>query len=186
MQETKNRAPGYWRKATGEIKRVRSLAGAGVLAALGVVLKSLTISFGQLFRFGFAFLSTALSGFLYGPVVAGFMGAVVDILGFLVNPTGPYFFGFTLNAFLGGFLYGCWLYRRPVRLWRCFGGVLSNMLIVSFLLNPLWLHMLYGDAFVGLVVMRLAPNAIILPVNTLVLYFLLRVTEKYKGQLMKR
>lgn len=179
MQETKQPAKaGYWRTATGEMKRIGSLAGAGVLAALGIVLKSLTITFGQLFRFGFSFLTTALSGFLYGPVVAGFMAMVVDVLGFLVNPTGPYFFGFTFNAFLGGFIYGCWLYRKKVTLWRCLAAAATHMVVISFLLNPLWLHIMYGEAWQGLVLMRIPANAVVLPVNTLVLYFLLRVVEK--------
>ena len=188
MQKTeqKIRLAARMRQSAEEVSRVGSLAGAGVLAALGIVIKSMTITFGQLFRFGFTYLSTALSGYLYGPLVAGLMGMVVDVLGFLLRPTGPYFFGFTLNAFISGCLYGIFLYRQPVKLFRCFLACASSMAVVSFLLNPLWLHIMYGDAWVALVVMRLVPNAIILPVNTMVLYGLLRVVERYKSYLPRR
>lgn len=43
---------------------------------------------------------------LFGPVVGGIMGGIGDILKFLIKPTGPYFFGYTLNAMLGPVIYG--------------------------------------------------------------------------------
>ena len=47
-------------------------------------------------RVGFAFIALALAGMLYGPLAAGLVGAVGDILGMLLFPTGPYFPGFTI------------------------------------------------------------------------------------------
>jgi ECF transporter S component (folate family) len=178
-------APGYWRGAAREMKSIRSIAGSGVLSALASVIKSLSIDFGQLLRVSFTFLPVALSGFFYGPVVAGFTATVADIIGFILKPTGPYFFGFTFNQFLNGAIYGLWLYRQPVSLWRAFGACATSIVLVSFILNPLWLNILYGDAFWGLVWMRVPKNLVVLPVNTALLYGLLKVAGRGRRMLLK-
>lgn len=177
---------GYWRTTASQMRNLASLAGAGLLAAVSALLKGLfTIPLGSLSRISFSFLGTAVSGFLYGPVVSGFAGMVVDVIGYLLRPDGPYFFGFTFNMFVSGFLYGCWLYRRPVRLWRTFAACLTSIVVVSFLLNPLWLNLLYGDAFWALVWMRVPKNIILLPINTALLYPILRVVDKQKHHLAR-
>lgn len=177
--------PSYWRNASGKMKDMRSITGAGVLAAAGLALKTLTINVGQLFRVGFAFLATALSGYLYGPVVAGFAGAVLDVLGYFINPSGPYFFGFTLSAFSNGFIFGIILWNHKVSLLRTFSACLVSILVVSFLLNPIWLSMMYGEAWIALVIMRIPSNAMLLPINTGLLFMLLKLAEKQKGRLVK-
>ncbi len=174
----------YWKGAAKRIRSVRSIAGSGLLAAAGAAIKSLSIDFGPLLRINFAFLTFALSGFLYGPLVAGMTATVVDIIGYLLKPTAPYFFGYTLNAFLNGFLYGLWLYERQVKLWRCFAACLTSMVVVSFLLNPLWLHIQYGEAFWALVALRVPKNAILLPINTLLLFGLLQVVKRGQKRLV--
>ena len=58
------------------------------------------------------------------------------------------FFGFVLNEFLLGFIYGCWFYRRKVTLARIFCACLTAVLVLNLCLTPLWLHIMYGNAFV--------------------------------------
>lgn len=177
----------YWQSAVGELKRVRSLTGASLLAALGIALKSATITFTTNLRMGFSFLAVALSGYLYGPVVAGLAGSVVDMIGFFLLPSsgGPYFFGFTLNAFLSGFLYGLWLHKKKMSLLRVFAACLTSTILFSFLLNPLWLHIMYGDTWLAFVVPRIAKSIVSLPLDTTLLFFLLRYTEKHKHLLFR-
>ena len=43
---------------------------------------------------------------LFGPGVGGAVGALSDILGYAVRPTGPYFPGFTVTAALSGVIFG--------------------------------------------------------------------------------
>ncbi len=185
MSENGN-AIGFWRGAAQEVKKLRSLAGAGVLSAAGVVLKFLTLPVGDFLKIGFAFLATALTGYLYGPLVAGMSAVVVDLLGYLVKPTGAYFAGFTLSAFVNGLIYGCWLWKRQVKLWRVLCACATSTLLVSFVLNPLWLHMLYGEAFMGILAARVATNLVLLPINTAMLYMLLKVVEVQKARLVKQ
>lgn len=170
----------FWGSAAAQLRRLRSVTGAGVLGAVNLVLNQFTVVLSPVFEVGFAFLAVALSAYLYGPLLAGVAAMAFDVLGFILRPNGPFSFGYTLNAFLSGFIYGCWLYRRPVRLWRVVGACASTLLLFSFVLNPLWNHILYGQAYVLISGVRIIKNAILLPVNTALLFGLLKVVESQK------
>ena len=175
-------SPVFWRHSAAELKKIRSLAGGGLLAALGIALEAFQIVISQLLQIGFSFLATALSGWMYGPLVAGLSAMVIDVLGYMLHPTGPFFAGFTLNAFLTGFLYGLFYYRRKITLWRVLAAEAAVMLVVSFLLNPLWLHMMYGQAWLPLILLRIPKNAVMLPVNTALSYALLQLLQRLRPQ----
>ena len=167
--------PELVRGSARELRSLRSLTGGSMLAALSVILNQFTIFFSQLLRLSFTFLAIGVSGMLFGPVLTGALGAVTDVLKYLVRNDGGFFFpGFTLNEFLRGFLYGLFLYRRPVTFGRVFAAQLSILLTITLLLNPLWLSLMYGQAFWALVSMRLVKNLILLPVESAMLFFLLK------------
>lgn len=168
------------KQAAAELRRVRSLSGAGLLCALSAVLNQFTLVVSQLLEIGFSFLATALSGFLYGPWVAALAGVVIDLTGYFLRPNGGFFIGFTLNELLAGMLYGLWLYKRPVSLMRTFCACLSIVLVINLCLTPLWLNLMYGNAFV-LSALRVLKNVIKLPLDTALLYMLLRVTSRQGG-----
>lgn len=167
---------GRMRLAAGEVRRVRSLVGAAMLSAVGLVLNQFTIMVSQLLEIGFSFLASATTGYLYGPWLAGLAGIVTDVIGYFLRPNGGFFIGFTLNEFLMGFIYGCWLYKKPVSLWRTFCACLSVVLVLNLFLTPLWLHIMYGNAMV-ISSLRLIKNCIKLPVDTALLYCLLKVAQ---------
>lgn len=166
------------KKAAGETKKIRSIAGAGMLAAVGVVINQLVIPVGALLEIGFAFLATGVSGFLYGPFLAGLAGVVADIAGYFLRPNGGFFIGFTLNELVLGFIYGCFLYKQKVTKKRVFLTVLTAMLLVNLCLTPIWLYIMYGKSFFAMLGLRLLKNAIKLPLDTFLLYFVLKTVEK--------
>ena len=152
--------------AAREVRRTASLAGAAMLAALSLVLNQFTIAVSQFLEIGFSFLAAGTCAFLYGPWLAGLMGIVTDVAGYFLRPN-------------GGFLYGCWLYKKPVSLWRTFCACLSAVLVINLVLTPLWLNIMYGNAFV-ISGMRLIKNAVKLPLDTALLYFLLKAVETHR------
>lgn len=166
---------------------IRTIAVCGMLLALKVVLGMFTVNVSSLLKIGFSYLPVAAAGMLFGPVGGGIVGAVGDVVSYFVQPTGPYFPGFTLNAFLSGFVYGLLLYRRPVRAVRVFSAKALVTLLVSFLLNPLWLSVLYGKAFLAVVSARIATNLVMLPIDAGMLLALLKILEKgHVTQLARR
>lgn len=166
-----------------ELFVTRNVVFCGLMAALAIVLGMVaTISIGQYIRIGFSGLPNRLVDFLFGPVAGCLFGGALDILKYFLNPTGPFFFGFTLNAMLSGLIYGGILYRKPLGWKRVVVSELLVKLFVNCILGTFWLSMLYGNAFVILFPARLLKNVIMLPIDCVVLY----VTLCYVGQTAKR
>lgn len=158
------------RESTQELNQLSSLMGGAMLTGLGTIINRFTISFSATLRLSFGFLTVGLCGMLYGPVLTGLMGIAVDLLRYLAVGGGAYFPGFTLNEFIVGFLYGYLLYHKPVTLPRVFLAKLSVTLLINLCLTPLWLSILYGDAFIVLLAARVVKNLLMLPVETLMLF----------------
>ena len=165
------------KEALSEVRRVKSIAGTAMLAALNLVLNQFTIMVSQMLEIGFAFLTAACAAYLYGPWLAGLAGIVTDTIGYLFRPNGPYFPFFAINEFLLGFIYGCWFYKKPVTLLRTFLACLTVVLVINLCLSPIWLNMMYGNAAI-ISGIRLIKNMIKLPVDTLLLYTILKTLEK--------
>jgi len=164
-----------------ELKSVQTITMTGMLIALSVILVFfLNVSISNVLRISFSFLPLAVGGMLYGPAVGGIMGAVSDILGYMIKPTGPFFPGFTFNSLLTGALYGIFLYKSPVKLVRviCVSALIT--VIVNLLLNPLWLSIMYGNAYIVLLTGRIVKNLVMYPINTALLFFVLKFVERVK------
>ena len=163
--------------------KTRTLTMAAMLMALQIVLSmTATIPLGPYLQIGFSYLAVVAAAYLLGPTVAMCNAVLVDLILCLIRPTGPFHPGFTLNALLGGLIYGVFLYRRPLG-WK--NVMLSKLvidLVVNILLGTIWIHQLYGKAFWVLVPSRALKNLIQYPVDVLlmtpVLLFLKRVAGK--------
>ena len=145
----------------------RTLVTMALLIALEVVLtRFLSINL-PIVRIGFGFLPVAIAAILFGPLWAGVGYAVGDLIGMLIWPTGAYFPGFTLTAFLVGATYGLFLYKKTVTWPRLIVTVTVVVLAYSLVLNTVWLSMLYGKAFWGLLPTRILQCVILIPVQVL-------------------
>ncbi len=169
-------------QAVQELHNPRTLATAAVLSALHLILNQFTIPVSGLLEVGFDFLATAAMGYLCGPWVAGLSGIVTDVFGYILRPNGPYFPGWTLSAILAGILYGLWYYRRPVKLWRIIACKAMAVVIFNFFLTPLWLHFLYGQAFVVLSSLRFVKNLVKFPIDVALLLLVLKTCETYRAR----
>ena len=153
------------------MKRVRSLVMAAMLLAVQVVLGLVAaIPVGPSIRISFGYLALSSAGALLGPAVAPINGALADVLVFLIRPTGPYFPGFTVTGLVSGLIYGLMLYRREITLPRLLVTKLLIDVICNLALNTVWIHMLYGKAFLALLPGRALKNLLQYPVDVLLLY----------------
>ncbi|MCE5192701.1 MAG: folate family ECF transporter S component [Candidatus Cryosericum sp.] len=170
------------RSSTNEMESVSTISVAGMLVAISVVLSFVKIVLSPVLEISFSFLPLAAGGLLYGPVVAGVMGMLSDVLGYFVQPNGPFFPGFTLNALISGMLYGLFLYKRPVTLKRV--TIVSALItvLINLLLNSVWFSMMYGDAFIVLLTGRIVKNLVMFPINTALLMVLLKFIERFRIQ----
>ena len=148
-----------------EPKRLVLLA---LLTALYIVLERfLSFSMWNM-RIGFAFAALAIAGMVCGPLSAGLVGALGDILGMMLFPSGPYFPGFTLNAFLTGAVFGLFLHKTQNKE-RIFCAVAINQLVLSLFLQTLWISITYGASYKALLPTRLTQCLIMIPLQLIVL-----------------
>ena len=118
------------------LKRTRTITNAGLLLAIQMVLSSYgVIEVTDSLKISLAHLAIAPTAILFGPVVAGIQGALSDVLGFMLKPTGPYFPGFTLTAALLGIIYGMLLYKTKRTTWQIIAARVIVCLFVNIALN---------------------------------------------------
>lgn len=158
----------------------KTLTAMALLTALEIVLSRFLSIQTQLTKIGFAFIPVVLAAGLFGPLAAGIVAALGDFLGALLFPVGPYFPGFTLTAFLMGAVYGLLLYRKR-GFWRVLLAVAIHQLLLSLLLNSLWITLLYGSPYGPLLLTRLPQCALLAAVQLALIPVLLRLLPRLKG-----
>lgn len=84
-----------------------------------------------------------LSGFVLGPRAGFWVGAVSDVLGYIMFPTGPFFPGFTITQALTGYIPAAAAGAAPYAFKRVLLGTACGQLITNCLLVPLFLCILY-------------------------------------------
>lgn len=169
-----------------ELKATRNMVICAFMAALAVVLSYTTsIEAGPYIRIGFSGLPNRIVEFLFGPVTGCIFGGMLDVLKYIIKPTGPFFFGFTFDAMLSGILYGSILYKKPLSIVRIVCAEFLVKLIVNCGLNTLWISMLYGKGFMVLLPVRIIKNVIMLPIDSAIVYFSLGFVTRIRTGALK-
>lgn len=161
-----------------ELKNTSAISITGMLIGISVVLSFLKIDISNLMQIGFTFLPIAAGGMLFGPTVGAIMGVASDILGYIARPSGFFFPGFTLNALIIGLIYGFFFYKKPVTLKSVILSSLTNTVIINLILTPIWLSIMYGNAYGVLVAARLLKTVVMFPIDTALLMMVLKLVEK--------
>lgn len=139
------------------------------MIALEVVLSkvvSINLSF---LRVGFGFLPISILAILYGPWAAGIAYAIGDLIGAFLFPTGAFFPGFTVTAFVTGVLFGLVLYNKKATLARAFAASALVSIIANLLLNTFWLTFIIGKGFTVLLASRAIKELVAIPVMALLI-----------------
>lgn len=132
----------------------KQLCALALLIAVGVVLGRLVpvLSVWNT-KIEFSFVAVMLAACIAGPIGGMVTGALIDFIGAILLPTGSYFPGFTATAALTGLVFGLLLYKK-CNLGRIVIAVLSTQIVCGFLLNTLFISILYTKAFTVLLATR--------------------------------
>ena len=145
----------------------------GLLAAIDVLLTRVLAINTPVMKIGFGFFAIAVCGFLYGPVWAAGCGALGDVIGSLLFPTGAYFPGFTVTAAVTGIIFG--LLLRPYSRKKAAAAAVINVLLVTYLANTFLISFLTEAPFVKLLETRSVEIAVMLPLQCVMLLAVLPV-----------
>lgn len=128
-------------------------------------------------RIGFGGLPIILAGVIGGPIAGGIVGALSDLLGFFINPIGPYMPHFTLTSFLTGFIPGLlmkYIFKKKIRFYSLFTAITCGQTITTVILVPLFINMLFKTPLEILFIPRVISQSISIPLYAVFIRTLLR------------
>lgn len=176
-----------FKKSFLELKKTKTIVICGLLLAISLMLNTQAIKIEGITIITFSFIANSIAGFLFGPVVAGTLGGLTDCLTHMINPKGSYFFGFTFNAILAGILYGSFLYKKfwgtkniVIRIIIC--KVIISI-IVNLTLGTYWYSIFSGKGFLVLLPARIYKECIVVPIQCVVMFVVLKATNKFYSHL---
>lgn len=156
----------FLKSTKGNTKKIAQL---GLLIALHILLSYFLAINTPVLKISFGFLPLSIIGILYGPLTAGICAVITDLIGFMMFPGGSYFPGFTLTAFLTGFVYGFFLHNKSKSWVRILIASSIVCIILNLILNTYWLSILTGKGYVALLPTRIVKNIAMIPIQVVVI-----------------
>ncbi len=133
------------------LKELRTLTTTGMLLALAVAIRTLSVEITVDTRIIFTYLPMCVVGMLFGPVVCGMSTFALDIIGYIIDNKSARAYSMELAVVevLIGILYGVFLYKKNIEgvnpkavlyslLARGLVIVICNLCIRSYLLYSLY------------------------------------------------
>ena len=161
-----------------ELKSVRTITIMAMLAAIAVILSYFSINYGDFIRIGFSGIPNEITAYLFGPVVSGIFSGALDIIKYMLKPTGPFCPQMTLVTILAGLIYGCFFYKKKLTIWRVLAAKFVVMLVCNVILTTLCLNVLYGQAFMVLLPARALKNLIMWPIDSVIFFAITKALEQ--------
>lgn len=124
-------------------------------------------------RIGLGFIPVIVAAMYLSPLRAGIVGIIADLVGFFLFGKGVYFPGFTLTAFLGGFITSTFIEGiKASKIVNVITSAIVSTFICDTLLNTLWVtmmkHQVTFKAYTSNMILRL-PNHLLLIVLKIVI-----------------
>lgn len=171
------------------LKNPQNLAVCGMLLALRILLgyfSNLTLAITPDIKIGLTFLPIAIAGILCGPIAAGAIGALGDLICFLLVPMGAYFPGWTINGLLVGLLYGIFLFECKKFIPSLVICELVSGIFVEIALGSLWLYIQCSKAFWVTAGIRGLKTIVAIPIEIALIILFEKTVIKKLDRVLKR
>ena len=147
----------------------RMLVHLSILLAVEIILSRFFSISTPILKIGFAFVPLAICGILYGPVWAGVIGGLADLLGANLFPVGMYFPGFTISGALSGVVYGLFLHKKTCKWGNIIALVFIQRAVIGLCLSTYWLTFLTEVPFMVLLTTRILQAVLLMPLQIVML-----------------
>ena len=173
-----------------KLKTVKDLCSLGVLIAIAVVLAVYgTVRVGSAIKISFKFIPVFITAAVFGPIWGGTVGALADILAYIVSPVGGAFLPqITMIEFMYGFTYGLFFfnmnrwdgYKSMIKIIICviFQITVLNLWMTTKMLTPI-MHM----SFNNLLVMRAVSGVINMAIQLIVISIMSKYISSFRKTL---
>lgn len=156
----------------------KMLVTLAMMVALEVVLSRFLSINAWNIKIGFSFIPAVVVGILYGALPAGAMAVVADLIGALMFPSGDFFPGYTLTAFLVACVFGIFLHKKQTT-GRIICAVVINQFVMSLFLQSLWISIQYSSPYLPLVATRIMQCLVMAPTQFLTIQVIVRMLGRY-------
>lgn len=167
----------YWKMAASNIKDVKILAIAAVFIAMRIAVKFLVIPIGgESLKFSFDCYVNSVGSLIYGPVVGLLVGAVSDTLGFLIKPSGAYFFPYIFVEMSSSFIFGIFLWKRKISAPRVLLSKFTVNLVCNIILTSAIMKLqkfMIGESYNLINLVRIVKNLVTFPVEAMLITILI-------------
>lgn len=161
---------------------------ASMLIAILVILNRFISIKTEVLVISFSFVPIMMSAIWLGPKYSTIIALLGDLLGAILFPFGPYFPGFTLSSAISGLIYGMFLYNNGNEmgnkklLIRLTISSLIQLIGIGIFLTSLWIHILYGKAYLAIMASRAITQFIMIPIHIITIFEL----EKFSRIFLKK
>lgn len=170
--------PKTFGESAKEFKSLHTVILCGLLGALSIILGMLaSIDFGP-FKVTYAWIPNRIVDFAFGPVVGALYGGVMDVVKFIIKPSGTFNLAYTAMAVFAGIIFGAVLYKKPVSFMRI---VFAQSLVKIFINAGMGTYLMAferGKALMELLPVRLVKNVIMIPLDSIILFVVLTALMK--------
>lgn len=188
-----------FKQSAMELKEVKGLVCVALLLALRLALGYVTtIQISDNIKIGYTIFPTTLLCMMFGPVAGGIAGGAADLIGFMLKPTGAFFPGYTLDSIVAGIIYGVSFYKREkITFLRVLLTLTTVTVLVNLCMTTTWISVQYAmksvpdilsdpglafadfsKKFLAILPARALKNALMLPINTVGVYVVLKEMKK--------
>jgi Predicted membrane protein len=142
---------------------IKMMCMIGIMIAIEVVTHRMLGIQTPIVQIHFGFIPIVVVALLYGPFYSGLAWAIADTIGTLLFPTGAFFPGFTITAFISGVIFGIFLYKSKKTILNTILAVLIVNIFMTLALDMYWIYVISGQTFIALLPSRLIKCAVMIP-----------------------
>lgn len=165
--------------------KIKKIILSSILLSVLIILNRFISIKTEILVISFTFIPIMMSAIWLGPKYSTIIALLGDLIGAILFPFGPYFPGFTVSSAISGLIYGIFLYNK--------GNEMSNkkliirltissviqLIAINIFLTSLWIHILYGKAYIAIMAGRTITQIIMIPIHIITIYGLEKFSRPY-------
>ncbi len=170
------------------MSKIKKIILASMLLAILIILNRFVSIKTEVLVISFSFVPIMMSSIWLGPKYSTAIALLGDLLGAILFPFGPYFPGFTVSSAISGLIYGIFLYNdgkemsNKKLIIKLTISSIIQLIVVNIFITSLWIHILYGKAYLVIMTSRAITQIIMIPIHIITIYAL----EKFSRPFMEK
>ncbi len=167
------------------MSKIKKIILSSMLLAILIILSRFVSIKTEILVISVSFIPIMMAAIWLGYKYSILIAILGDFIGAILFPFGPYFPGFTLSAAIQGAIYGIFLYNKGNKLnnkkliIRLIVSSILVLFVVNIFITSFWIHILYGKAYIAVMVSRILTQVVMLPIQIITIYTLEKFSRPF-------